>query len=159
MCRGLCEYVWIGCAACVCCMDVFVWSMAGAIDRAEDAYSCATPGPKTSTVGFCSASSWVEETVHAMIALTSFVCVCVSVCACVRWVGCLYVVGCVCVCVDMRVCVCECVEVCVCLFTLDLSPIYIFIYSIYIYRLCLNAVMSSYTASEINISAFLTIYI
>ena len=33
---------------CVCVnilVDVFVWSLAGAIDRAEDAYSCATPGP------------------------------------------------------------------------------------------------------------------
>ena len=55
-------------------VDVFVWSLAGAIDRAEDAYSCATPGPETSTVRFCSAASWVDETVQAMIALTSCVC-------------------------------------------------------------------------------------
>jgi len=60
--------------------DVYCLSLAGAIDRAEDAYSCATPGLNNGR--FCSVANWVDDTVHSMIALTSCVCMCVCLCVC-----------------------------------------------------------------------------
>ena len=45
----MCRSGRVGRCVCVCvlCVGVFVWSLAGGIDTAEDAYSCATPGLTT----------------------------------------------------------------------------------------------------------------